>query len=145
MKILTDQNTRKFHYIRNVFLCEQNKKKCKTPVQKKKTRNIFGAFLSFSSYFIIVLYQSCKHIKINHTTVILFLKYGWNFTFLSHFTYYWCARVKGLNNCSVDLYNGDLQTTTATFTRNLAKCFLLVIVCFVLPFLVQPNQSNVHS
>ena len=70
-------------------------------------------------------------------TVIVLL--GW---FFLHFCF-----CKKNNNCSMDLYNGDIQTTIILFTGNvssyktnwiLSNC----VVCFVLPFISQDKQSD---
>ena len=52
------------------------------------------------------------------------------------------------NNCSVNLYNGNLPTTTVLFTHNFSQvwlnscCSLSALSCH---FKVQPNQSKEHS
>ena len=56
--------------------------------------------------------------------------------------------VRAHTNCSVDLYNSDLQTTTVFFTRNFTQGWLnsnyssSALSC---PFIVQHKQSNERS
>ena len=48
----------------------------------------------------------------------LFIRYPYHTTI--RYSSYTSARLI-TNNCSVDLYNGDLQTTTVFFTRNFTQ------------------------
>ena len=53
--------------------------------------------------------------------------------------------LKFFNNCSVDLYNGYLQSTTVLFTRNFTQSWLnsyLPLRALSCPFIVQHEQSN---
>ena len=46
------------------------------------------------------------------------------------------------SNCSIDLYNIDLQTTIIFFTQNWLNSLWISVACFVLSFISHGKQSN---
>ena len=75
-------------------------------------------------------------LKLDNTTMYLFVILLYTSILLS------------TNNCSVDLYNGDLQTATVFFKRNFTQGWLnsyyssSALSC---PFIVQHKHSNEHT
>ena len=92
-------------------------------VNCKQSKNNCVFSFSLLSELSYLLCQCFQLIQNNHFFVILL----------------YTSVLLSINNCSVDLYSGDLQTMTVLFIRKihtrLTEFLLLLVVCFVLSYM----------